>query len=387
MSPVPLSLYIHFPWCVRKCPYCDFNSHALRGELAEDNYINLLIRDFEFEITNHPPETKISSIFMGGGTPSLFSAGSLNKLLTFIRNSVNLSDDCEITMEANPGTLEHHSFESCLNAGINRLSIGVQSFNPVHLEVLGRIHGPGEASSAITNAKRGGFSNINIDLMYGLPQQTRDMACQDIEQAIDADTPHISLYQLTVEPNTLFHRFPPTLPKEDEIFEMQTELFKLLDKSGFEQYEISAYSRPGFRCQHNLNYWNFGDYIGIGAGAHGKYTTHNNARRYWKMKHPDQYRQTAGTRSVYGDDSPIHTGDLLFEFLMNGLRLKQGVRLSTLYARCETNQQKVLLRLRRSRERELVEITSSHLRCTEKGYLFLDEVLQDLLPDKTAQSA
>ncbi|MCY4218161.1 MAG: radical SAM family heme chaperone HemW, partial [Gammaproteobacteria bacterium] len=266
------SLYVHFPWCIRKCPYCDFNSHELKGEIDEDRYINTLLRDFDSSIGVFNPRS-IKSIFLGGGTPSLFSGNSLGDLITYVRERINCHKDMEVTLEANPGTLEHDQFERYLDAGITRLSLGVQSLDDHSLTRIGRIHQAETALVALENARRSGFRNINIDMMFGLPDQTLKMAIQDCEGAIACDTEHISYYQLTLEPNTLFYLNPPLLADHDQIYRMQTQIHSLLHDHGYIQYEVSAHAKRGMQCKHNLHYWNFGDYLGIGAGAHSKIMT------------------------------------------------------------------------------------------------------------------
>ena len=271
LSLPPLSLYIHIPWCVRKCPYCDFNSHRSPDDLPEDDYVDALLEDLESDRV-HAQGRPLRSIFIGGGTPSLFSPRAYQRLLAGIRHAVPFDDNLEITLEANPGTFEQEKFSAYRAAGINRLSIGIQSFNPLHLQALGRIHDDTEALRAAAIARRAGFDNLNLDLMFGLPGQSRREALDDLRRAADCAPAHLSWYQLTIEPNTEFYRRPPPLPGDDALAAMQEEGQALLARAGYRQYEISAYSQPGRACAHNLNYWTFGDYLGIGAGAHGKLT-------------------------------------------------------------------------------------------------------------------
>ncbi len=302
-NPVPLCLYVHFPWCVRKCPYCDFNSHPAGPVLEEDRYVDALLGDLDFELSRLRVDREVLSVFMGGGTPSLFSPGALARLLDGIHGRLTLAYDAEVTLEANPGTAEHADFAACLDAGINRLSIGAQSFDDTALGTLGRIHTARETVHAFRKARGAGFRNINLDLMYGLPEQECAGAMDDLDQAIALGPEHISLYQLTLEPNTVFHRYPPSLPPEDEISRMQEMLHGRLRLAGYTQYEVSSHARDGRQCRHNLNYWNFGDYIGIGAGAHGKFTdTAGKVRRRARKRHPAGYLSWAGTENAMAGD-------------------------------------------------------------------------------------
>ena len=313
----PLSLYIHIPWCVQKCPYCDFNSHALKQGLPEQEYIGHLLNDLEADL----PLTsgrEISTIFIGGGTPSLFSAEGMQQLLDGVRARIAVAADAEITMEANPGTVEADRFTGYQQAGINRISIGVQSFAADKLQRLGRIHGPQEAVRAAELATGLGLRSFNLDLMHGLPEQSLEEALADLRQAIALAPPHLSWYQLTIEPNTLFNSRPPVLPDEDMLWLIFSEGHKLLTEAGYEQYEISAYARPGYQCQHNLNYWRFGDYLGIGCGAHGKLSfTDGRILRTVKTRHPKGYLQGRYT----DNHSEVALDDRPFEFFMNRFRL------------------------------------------------------------------
>ncbi|MCY4657116.1 MAG: radical SAM family heme chaperone HemW [Gammaproteobacteria bacterium] len=307
-------LYIHIPWCERKCPYCDFNSHVRPDTINEEQYISRLVEDFQNE--KSLTEFDVSSVYIGGGTPSLFHAESYRALFT----GLGIGYDNEITLEANPGTIERDDFASYQSVGINRVSIGVQSFDPEHLRALGRIHSSQEAKDAIEQATRSGIQAINIDLMFGLPNQSIEQALHDLNMAIALDPTHISWYQLTIEPNTVFGRRPPLLTSDDYRAEMSERGIDLLAKQGYERYEVSAFAREGQVCKHNVNYWEFGDYIGIGAGAHGKLTTPNGIQRTRKPKQPDSYLRNS-KRMV----SEIATEDLSVEFMMNALRLKNGV--------------------------------------------------------------
>ena len=316
----PLGLYIHIPWCVQKCPYCDFNSHALKSGLPEQEYITHLLADLERDarLTGERP---VETIFIGGGTPSLFSPESIGHLLTEAQKHVPFAQDIEITLEANPGTIEAARFEGYVAAGVNRFSIGIQSFQARHLTALGRIHDPAQALFAITQAEQSGVKSFNVDLMHGLPDQTLQNALDDLSQAINQQPKHLSWYQLTIEPNTPFYSRPPELPDDDILWDIQAEGHKLLAASGFEQYEISGYSKPGNQCRHNLNYWRFGDYIGIGCGAHGKLTNIENRSiiRTVKVKHPRGYMTL--NRPYLDHQNQVDEDDLAFEFFMNRFRL------------------------------------------------------------------
>lgn len=331
-TPIPLTLYIHIPWCVQKCPYCDFNSHQVKNTIRENHYIDKLIEDLEHDLPLIWGR-RIKSIFIGGGTPSLFSPESLDKLLREINARLPFSADLEITLEANPGTVEQEKFEGFKDAGINRLSIGIQSFNNKHLKTLGRIHSAEEAKKAVISAKNAGFKNINLDLMHGLPQQTPNEALSDLKEAIELDPNHISWYQLTIEPNTLFYHKPPTLPKDDVLHSIQDKGEKLLQENSYIQYEVSAFSKDKKYCQHNINYWEFGDYLGIGAGAHSKITdfSKQTITRYWKTKHPKSYLD---------DNTPFIAGkkelgkkDIIGEFMLNALRLNKPIETNLLLER------------------------------------------------------
>ncbi|MGE3919455.1 MAG: radical SAM family heme chaperone HemW [Gammaproteobacteria bacterium] len=323
MADIPLSLYIHIPWCIRKCPYCDFNSHAVKEEIPEALYIKQLIADLEADLA-FVQERQLISIFMGGGTPSLFSPDSINKILHEVENRIAFSKSIEITLEANPGTVEQERFEGFRAAGVNRLSIGCQSFQTTKLKSLGRIHDEARAIEAVKMAKEAGFQNLNIDLMFGLPDQTIQDALFDLKTAISLEPTHISWYQLTLEPNTLFHVKPPTLPNDEIIWEMQQQGLALLKQHHYLQYEVSAYSQVGFQCHHNLNYWKFGDYLGIGAGAHSKITDLETAviKRFWKLKQPKAYLEA---KEWIGEKKIINENSLPFEFMLNALRLSESI--------------------------------------------------------------
>lgn len=323
-TPIPLSLYVHIPWCVKKCPYCDFNSHEARSDVPEERYLDALIKDLESELPNIWGRS-IESIFIGGGTPSLFSAEAIDHLMRALRERLIIRPNIEITMEANPGTFEQERFSAFREAGINRLSIGIQSFNKQHLKSLGRIHDDEEALKASAIAKRAGFENVNLDLMFGLPNQSVEEALDDLKQAIEAKPKHISWYQLTIEENTLFHYSPPAVPDDEVIWEMQQQGQELLKQAGYDQYEVSAYAQKNQQSKHNLNYWQFGDYLGIGAGAHGKITMSDGSiTRHTKFRHPEEYMTKALNNEARSTEKLLKTDDINFEFMLNITRLKQG---------------------------------------------------------------
>jgi oxygen-independent coproporphyrinogen-3 oxidase len=375
MNPLPpLALYIHIPWCVRKCPYCDFNSHAAGPDLPEDAYVSALLDDFDRErpaALGRP----LTSIFFGGGTPSLFSAAALGRLLDGIRQRIDLAPEVEITLEANPGTFEQDKFIAYRQIGINRLSIGVQSFQADKLEALGRIHSGDEALRAADMARRAGFDNFNLDLMHGLPGQSQDEALDDLRQAIALAPTHLSWYQLTLEPNTVFWNQPPVLPEDDILWDIQEAGQALLASEGFAQYEVSAYARPGRAARHNLNYWSFGDFIGIGAGAHGKLTGADGAiRRTWKTRLPKDYLNlakpyTAGEKILTPDELP-------FEFLINALRLTEGVPAGLFTERTGLPLSALDAGRRAAEQKGLLRVEPARLAATERGQLFLNDLLQ-----------
>ena len=325
---IPLALYVHVPWCVRKCPYCDFNSHALREPLDEAAYLRALLADLERDVplvAGRP----VTSVFIGGGTPSLVSGTFVGRLLDGVDRRLRLAARAEITLEANPGTAEAGRFRDYRSAGVNRLSLGIQSLDDRHLTALGRIHGRAEALAAIELARGAGFDNLNLDLMHALPGQTVAEALADLDAALARAPEHVSWYQLTIEPNTAFAAAPPALPDEDRVAEIQEEGLARLAAAGFEHYEVSAHARPGFRCRHNLNYWEFGDYLGIGAGAHGKLTlADGRVERRWRVRHPADYLANAGTAAGVAGTATLDRTDLPVEFAMNALRLGTGVPLA-----------------------------------------------------------
>ncbi|MCU7850648.1 MAG: radical SAM family heme chaperone HemW [Candidatus Thiodiazotropha sp. (ex Monitilora ramsayi)] len=375
MKLPPLSLYIHIPWCVRKCPYCDFNSHAVGDALDESAYIDALLTDLALEapLTLDRP---LQSIFIGGGTPSLFTPAAIGRLLTGVRKQLVLEEAIEITMEGNPGTLEASHFAGYRDAGVNRLSLGVQSFHDESLQALGRIHTAAEAVSAVESAKEAGFERINLDLMFGLPMQTHKMAMVDLQTAIDLATEHLSYYQLTLEPNTRFHRQPPALPMEDLIWEMQQAGQKLLVNAGFEQYEISAFARPGGQCLHNLNYWRFGDYLGIGAGAHAKVTgIDGNIERRWKQRHPGSYLSSLSQGDALLGSRELLPEDRVIEFMMNALRLTMGVERPLFQQMTDVSLNEISEALSEAKRLGLLSPDSERLYATPLGLRFLNDLL------------
>ena len=376
----PLSLYVHFPWCVRKCPYCDFNSHAAKEAIPEEEYIAALLADLAQEWPDIQ-RRNIQSIFLGGGTPSLFSPSAMQHLLSVFRQMGIPVDAIEVTMEANPGTVEQEKFNAFREIGINRLSIGIQSFADEKLKGLGRIHDGEEASRAIETAKHAGFDNFNLDLMFGLPGQTLQQATQDLHTAINAHPTHISYYQLTLEPNTIFARYPPTLPDDDDIAEMQRTGNLALSSAGYEQYEVSAFGQVP--CQHNLNYWNFGDYIGIGAGAHGKWTcpSTRQVRRYAKQRHPADYLRTATSRDVVQRSEQVATKQLIFEFMLNALRLYNGFPLSLFEERCTSSRYAILPIIDHALERGLITVRDDRIGPTPRGRRFWNDLVARFLPE------
>ena len=374
----PLSLYIHFPWCIQKCPYCDFNSHAVKNDLPESRYIQTLLTDLETDLALLPKPGTITSIFMGGGTPSLFSADALNALLDGVKARVNLATDCEITLEANPGTFESAKFKAYRDLGINRLSIGIQSFNDTHLKQLGRVHNATEALKAVEIALTAGFDNLNLDLMFGLPGQTMEEAVTDIHTAIKLAPTHISFYQLTLEPNTYFYKFPPKLPEDEAIFSLQTACQQILAQQGYQQYEISAYAQSGCQSRHNRNYWQFGDYLGIGAGAHGKITQQlpQHILRTAKPKSPEHYLQKPTASLI----QPIEIAQLPLEFVMNHLRLKTGFSLIQYVTATGLPISTLEPALADCVRLGLLQLQNSQVLCSEQGWNFLDEVLEKFIP-------
>jgi len=373
----PLALYIHIPWCVRKCPYCDFNSHTASPVLPEQEYVDALLADLDQDL-HAVYGRELTSIFFGGGTPSLFSAEALGRLLQGVEQRIPFAADIEVTLEANPGTFEQEKFVAYRKLGINRLSIGIQSFQQEKLEALGRIHNGDEAVRAAGMARQAGFDNFNLDLMHGLPDQSLDDALSDLRQAIALKPTHISWYQLTLEPNTVFWNQPPVLPEDDTLWDIQEAGQALLAEHGYAQYEVSAYAQAGRPARHNLNYWSFGDFIGIGAGAHGK-LSHPDGRivRTWKTRLPKDYLNPA--KSFQAGEKSLSNDEMPFEFLMNALRLTAGVE-SRLYPERTGLSLETLAEGRREAEQSgLLQVEPSRLAATERGQLFLNDLLQQFL--------
>ena len=366
----PLALYVHIPWCVRKCPYCDFNSHERTEPLPEREYVAKLIADLESMLPSVWGR-RLISVFIGGGTPSLFSPQAIDELLAAVRARLTLEPGAEITLEANPGTVEAARFRGFRQAGINRISLGVQSFDDAMLAALGRIHGAAEARKAVASALAS-FDNINIDLMYGLPGQTLDMARSDIQQAIACGVPHLSVYQLTIEPNTVFYRRPPLLPEHDVSADMQLAVEEALAAAGYEHYETSAFARPGHRCRHNLNYWEFGDYLGIGAGAHGKVSFPDRVTRHERIKQPRDY---LAAPSTLAREASVPSAELPFEFMLNALRLIDGFPIALFEERTGLPFVTVVRQLEDAERRGFIERDWQRVRPTERGRLFLNELL------------
>ncbi len=372
----PLGLYIHLPWCVKKCPYCDFNSHEAKADLPEKAYINALLDDLAFEMPLVWGRT-FSSVFIGGGTPSLFSATAINDFLSGVRALTALSPNAEVTMEANPGALDAARFHEYKSAGVNRLSIGVQSFNDIQLKQLGRVHDAAEAHRAIEVARSAGFDNLNLDLMFGLPQQSLADALQDLNTALTHQPEHLSYYELTIEPNTRFAKFPPKVPNDDIRWDMQCGAHELMMKHGFSRYEVSAWSQPGRQSQHNMNYWLFGDYVGIGAGAHGKisFADSNRILRRWKHKHPTTWMAAAGAQKL-GGEHEIALADTGLEFMMNALRLTSGFSLTDFATRTGTSIQPWLGAIQQGTEKGLLVRAAGKLQPTKRGIEMLNELLE-----------
>jgi len=375
----PLALYVHLPWCVRKCPYCDFNSHEARGALPEDEYVDALIADLESALPSVWGR-RVHSIFFGGGTPSLFSARSIDRLLAAIRARLPLEPDAEITLEANPGTVEADKFRDFRAAGVNRLSIGIQSFNPKHLAALGRIHDEREAHRAVEIA-RAHFENFNLDLMYALPEQTLAEAERDVDGALAAGAPHLSFYHLTLEPNTVFFTRPPRLPDEDASAEIGDMVERRLVEAGYEHYETSAYARPGRVCRHNLNYWRFGDYLGIGAGAHAKISFADRIVREVRARTPAEYLRRVAAGEHVVERRALGRADLPFEFMMNALRLAEGFPVAMFAERTGMPITVAGRALAQAEARGLVERDHARIRPTALGRRYLNDLLGLFLPE------
>ncbi len=375
----PLALYVHIPWCVRKCPYCDFNSHAAGPTLPETEYVDALLADLDNDLI-HVHGRPLTSIFFGGGTPSLFSADALGRLLDGVARRLTFAPDIEITLEANPGTFEQAKFVAYRGLGINRLSIGIQSFQDAKLKALGRIHGRDEAIRAADRARAAGFDNFNLDLMHGLPEQSVADALGDLDQAIALAPTHLSWYQLTMEPNTVFWSQPPELPEDDTLWDIQEAGQARLAAAGYQQYETSAYAQPGRQARHNLNYWGFGDFLGIGAGAHAKLSAPDGSlMRTWKTRLPRDYLDPA--RAFQAGAKRLEPADLPFDFMMNALRLVDGVPAAWYPQRTGQSLDSLAPALAAARRTGLLAEDAERLRPTARGQLFLNDLLQSFLPD------
>jgi oxygen-independent coproporphyrinogen-3 oxidase len=378
LATPPLSLYVHVPWCVRKCPYCDFNSHTGRGELPLAQYVDALLADLDFDLPLVWGRT-IRTVFFGGGTPSLLPAELVDRFLQQASSRLRFAPDCEITLETNPGTSEYGKLTDYRAAGVNRLSFGVQSFDDGCLERLGRIHDSAQAATAIRQAQDAGFDELNLDLMYALPGQDLAMAARDVERAVELAPTHISHYQLTLEPNTVFAARPPkNIPDDDLAWDMQEHCQAMLASAGYEHYETSAYARPGHRCAHNLNYWRYGDYLGIGAGAHGKITlgAGQSILRRWKHKHPARYLETAGTAEALGGDDTVAPARRPFEFMLNALRLHEGFAWSQFEARTGLPRAAIAGPLSSAVSEGWLDDDGERVRPTALGRRFTNDVLE-----------
>jgi oxygen-independent coproporphyrinogen-3 oxidase len=373
----PLSLYIHIPWCVRKCPYCDFNSHEARGVFPEKEYVAALIRDLEMALPLIWGR-KVYSVFFGGGTPSLLGGESVAEILRQVRMLLPLDINAEITLEANPGTVETGKFAAFREAGVNRLSLGIQSFNDAHLQALGRIHSADEAKRAIAIAQQH-FDNINLDLMYALPNQTLEQALQDVQSALQFKPQHLSCYHLTLEPNTLFHRNPPSLPDDDASSDMQQQIEGLLATHGYQHYETSAFAQPKHRAKHNLNYWQFGDYLGIGAGAHSKLSFHDKVLRQARYKQPQAYMDAVARGEAVQEEHAVSHDDIAFEFMMNTLRLNDGFESALFQERTSLPLLLVCRELEEAEKRGLLQRDLQRIAPTQLGQRFLNDLLEIFL--------
>lgn len=381
LSLPPLSLYVHLPWCVRKCPYCDFNSHAVKEEFPAERYVDALLADLEQDLPLVWGRT-VQSIFFGGGTPSLFSASQFERMLAGFGALLNIAPGAEVTLEANPGTTEHDSFTAYHEAGINRISLGVQSFDDELLKAIGRIHGRKEIEKALESIDRSGITNFNLDLMFALPGQSISRAIEDVQLALAAGPTHLSHYQLTLEPNTAFYANPPRLPNDDKAWAMQDQCASLLAEAGLVNYEISAWAQQGKECRHNLNYWQYGDFLGIGAGAHGKITlpAQGEVRKRIRKRHPDAWMSGVKEGSALAEDRSIEASDRIFEFFLNQLRLRAGVRKSQFLPRTGLDWGQVRERIETAVEKGLLEDRGECLVHTETGWRFINEIQAGFLP-------
>ena len=385
----PLSLYVHLPWCIKKCPYCDFNSHEWRGpedaRSVQDAYIDALFADLEASLPLIWGRT-VHTIFFGGGTPSLFSPEAINRLVSGLRARLRLSADCEITLEANPGTFEKDRFKAFRQAGITRLSIGVQSFNDAHLKALGRVHDRAQALAAVNEAAQV-FDTFNLDLMYALPGQTLAQLTEDVETALSFAPPHLSIYHLTIEPNTLFAKHPPALPEDDEAFAMMDRITERTAAAGLGRYEVSAYAKAGHACAHNLNYWQFGDYLGIGAGAHSKLSFAHRIVRQVRFREPQLYMKQAMQGEPVTQSDEVSRADLPFEFMLNALRLKEGFPLQDYMERTGLALTSIQKGLKEAERLGLVERDWTRVWPTPKGFDFLSDLQALFLPDSDSRES
>jgi putative oxygen-independent coproporphyrinogen III oxidase len=377
----PLSLYVHLPWCLKKCPYCDFNSHEIRtGEMPEQRYLDAVVADLEAALPLVWGRV-IHSIFIGGGTPSLFSPQAIDRLLGDIRARLKLTPDCEITLEANPGTFEKDRFKAFRSAGVTRLSVGVQSFNDDHLKALGRVHDRAQAIAALEEAATA-FETFNLDLMYALPGQTMDQLEQDLAQALAMMPPHLSVYHLTIEPNTYFAKFPPRIPDDDLAYAMLDRITEMTGGAGMDRYEVSAYAKPGHRCWHNMNYWQFGDYLGLGAGAHSKLSFPHRVVRQVRFREPKLYMDNALAGQALAQDEEVTRADLPFEFMLNALRLKEGFELQQFYERTGLPLTAIERPLQEAERKGLIERDLARVKPTQRGFDFLSDLQELFLSTK-----
>jgi putative oxygen-independent coproporphyrinogen III oxidase len=381
----PLALYVHIPWCLKKCPYCDFNSHERRDAVPEREYVDALTTDLESALPLIWGR-RVDTVFIGGGTPSLFSVEAIDAILVAVRARVPLSPDAEITMEANPGTFERAKFEGFKAAGVNRLSVGVQSFDARFLSALGRVHDAQEAHTA-AEAAVAIFGNVNLDLMYALPGQTTDDARADVAMALRYATPHLSFYHLTIEPNTLFHRYPPKLPDDDASADIEDAIEAALSAAGYVHYETSAHAKPGFSCRHNVNYWRFGDYLGIGAGAHSKLSFPDRVERQVRHRQPQQYMEQARNGTPILERHDVSRADIGFEFMLNALRLREGVPVTMFAERTGFALTLVEAQLAIAEQRGLIERDHERIRPTPLGRRFLNDLQTLFLPDDSGRAA
>jgi putative oxygen-independent coproporphyrinogen III oxidase len=368
----PLSLYVHLPWCLKKCPYCDFNSHEAQSDLPERQYLDALMADLEASLPLIWGRT-VHSIFIGGGTPSLFSPQAIDRLLGDIRARLRLEPDCEITLEANPGTFEKDRFKAFRSAGVTRLSVGVQSFDDQHLKALGRVHDRAQAIAAVEEAAQA-FDTFNLDIMYALPGQTLDNLEHDMRQALAFQPPHISIYHLTVEPNTYFAKYPPVLPEDDDAYAMLDRITELTGLAGMERYEVSAYAKSGHRCFHNLNYWKFGDYLGIGAGAHSKLSFAHRVVRQVRFREPKLYMDKALAGTPVAQDNEVSRADLPFEFMLNALRLREGFKLQDFPEKTGLPITAIQTGLDEAERKGLITRDLVQVKPTERGFDFLNDL-------------